>query len=244
MKYKRLRSFPSAIAMRKFLLAINKQIQSKSIEGTSGEENEREGGESNTKWTDKTMAIATVALTVGTLALFWQAFQQTKAVKDQFAIANTPYLQFDYVYDSIVPGKHPTTMYQLSNLSKVPCKIQWIQMEDTLDVHVSGLVFGQPMQISPYGSTFLQPAAPQLKINRYSTDNSPYRAIYTSRWKIDISGVDSLVRMGSVSHFVYGTVYYVNQMDNKAYVYQFTARIPHDVAGRLDMLVNVNAPAK
>jgi hypothetical protein len=216
MKYKRLRYFNSALVIRKALKRSKSDI----------------------KWTDKIMAIFTMILTFGTLALFYEAFSQTKEVKDEFIIANTPYLQLAKVIDSIHPGQAPIIAYSIENLGKVPCKIMWCEIGDSVSNQPNPMYpqFFVPMNL------FASP--PNRKgINMYSIDGSPYMAQYTTGYPLNDKVYNDLKSKQSYLYF-YGAIDYVNQMSSEERMYEFSAKIIQNPSGAIEMTTNDNMSIK
>ena len=234
MQYKRPRSFNSAPSIRKAIKALNKQFKANAIKKTDRKKDKSKGGKSDGKWTqDKGMFWVTTVLTVVTLLLFWQAFQQTNEVKEEFKIINTPYLQLSKVIDSIHPGQSPIIAYSIENLGKVPCKIIWCEIGDSVSnqpyVNSIGLLtkiaFGSPPQRS--------------EINMYSIEGSPYNAQFTSGYNLSEKVYNDLKSKQSFLYF-YGIIDYVDQLSKEERIYNFSAKIIQNPAGAIEMIVNDN----
>lgn len=66
---------------RRFLKALNQKPDPDFKKQDGSQEDESKSGKSDIKWTDIGMFWTTIALTIGTLLLFWDATHQTEASK-------------------------------------------------------------------------------------------------------------------------------------------------------------------
>lgn len=233
MQYKRSRFFNCAIVIRKALKKINQQFNANTKEEAREQKDKSEGGKSNIKWTEQVIAIFTVVLTVGTLALFYEAFRQTDEVKEEFKIANTPYLQLSKVLDSIHPGQAPIVAYSIENLGKVPCKIMWCEIGDSISNQSIDEAYALT-RVNPFSSFPLR-----TPINMYAIDGNPYNAQYVSGYTLNDPAYKDLKSKQSFLYF-YGTIGYVNQMSGEERIYGFNAKIIQNPIGGIEMIVNDN----
>jgi hypothetical protein len=234
MPYNRPRSFNSALAIRKAIKALNKQLDAYSKEKASDQKDKTRQNKSDIKWTDKGMLWVNAILMFGTFLLYKEATIQSKEVKDEFKIANTPYLQLGKVIDSIHPGQAPIIAYSIENLGKVPCKIIWAELGDSVSSQptVQGI-------LSPYNPFASSPIVNRVAVNMYSIDGSPYNAQYTTGYMITDKVYNDLRSKQSYLYF-YGTICYINQMSNDKRIYEFRAKIIQNPFGAIEMLTNDN----
>jgi len=238
MPYNRPRSFNSALAVRKAIKSLNKELDAYSKKKASDQKDKTRQSKADIKWTDKGMLWVNVILMFGTFLLYKEATIQSKEVKDEFKIANTPYLQLSKVIDSIHPGQAPIIAYSIENLGKVPCKIMWVELGDS--------VSGQPLvkNIISYYNLFASstnfPFASRVPINMYSIDGSPYTAQYTTGYQITDKVYNDLRSKQSYLYF-YGIICYINQMSNDKRIYEFRAKIIQNPSGAIEMLTNDNS---
>jgi hypothetical protein len=228
MKYKNSRLSSYATVIRKTLKSFYKKENSFTKENTSGQEEECKASKSNVKWTDKILAIFTIILTLGTLALFYEAFQQTAEVKKEFELINTPNLQITYIVDSIWPGKQSKIYYRFENLGNDPAKI------------LSG-IFGDSINSDAYTNSFMIRPAIQAQINRFATKESPYMGQITTADPIPQDIYDRLIANQSF-HYFYGSVIYKSQISGKERNYTFSIKIHRSPPFAIDMITNENYP--
>jgi len=234
MNYKRPGSYNYASVVRKALKSFYNKQETTPVESAGDQKDKRKTGKSDIKKTDIVMAISTVVLTVGTLALFFEAFQQTREVKEEFKIANTPYLQLSNVLDSVHPGQHPIISYSIENLGKVPCKILWAEIADSISSQ-------PPVPINPFqmGNSFSSAANNRIPVNMYAIEGSPYYGQFTASYSLNQQVYDELKKRGAF-HYFYGIIGYVNQMSNEERIYEFSAQLLQSPLGAREMLTNEN----
>jgi hypothetical protein len=233
MKKRRLQAF----FPRKTIATFIKQqygLYKKEATDSQNAGNSREGERRNFRQNKRALIVNGI-LTFFTIVIAGAAVYQGWLIQNEFKIANTPYLQLTKVVDSIHPGQAPMIHYSIENLGKVPCKIIWAELADSVD--------NQRPSISVFGFPFNRFASSQSQnrtaINRYSIDGSPYEALFTSGYAIDDTAYNDIKNNKSFHHF-YGIVGYINQMSGEERIYEFNARLRQSPPSGLDMMTNEN----
>jgi hypothetical protein len=227
----------SAFIFRKAFIAFFKQQRAeKPNDGTpkqgTGNAGEREGSTRQ----DKGAFAINVLLMLFTLVIAGAAVYQGWEIKEEFRVGNTPYLQISPIMDSIHPGEKPIIVYQLQDLSKVPCKIMWVEAGDSVSNQPKVPTFPFGALVNLFASKVIRDS-----INRYSIEGSPFTNQSTAGYVLTDTVYKQLKKETAFLYF-YGTFDYINQINGEERIYQCSIKIhlfPVG-AGAIETLINDN----
>lgn len=193
---------------------------------------------------DKRMYAINALLMLLTLVIAGVSVYQGWLSRQQFLISTTPYLQINKVALTVKPGASPMITFEIENLTKVPTKIVYADLGDSVSGQIRTYARSQltGALYNPFTSNgaLLNTRGPDQGNNRYAIEGSPYQDVYTAGYILDSAAYNDIMT-GKSAFYFYGQVAYINQAkndENRAYL--FAIKVTETPAYRVETITNGN----
>jgi hypothetical protein len=232
-----------AFGFIKTIIAFFKKIGPKQPYKTRNQKHTRNlsEGERHLRQDNRMYRINAVLVFV-TLVVAGVSAYQAWLSRRQFEIATTPYLQINKVALTIKAGHPPMIAFEIENLTKVPTKIVFANLGDSVSGEIRTLGAGQlsGLGYSPFvtNSSLSSLRAPD-KGNRYAIEGSPYQDTYTAGYTLDSMAYDDIM-IGKSALYFRGQIAYINEVNNENRAYIFEVRITENPTYRTETISNNN----